>query len=189
MKMATWNSRGLRGSTLEELINLTNQFYREKKLALVQKIPTPIKPIKIDQESRHITLAYFDQKSTVDYIGVVQGFPICFDAKECGSDRFSLKNIHSHQMEFMKEFEEQGGISFFLIYFTNSQLFYYLRYEEALEYFERAKNGHGNYFKQEEINQEYVISCKNQIHIHYLECINKDLLSRKKRSTFHVDKN
>ena len=28
--MATWNSRGLRGSTLEELINRSNEQYREK---------------------------------------------------------------------------------------------------------------------------------------------------------------
>ena len=28
--MGTWNSRGLRGSTLEELINRTNEQYREK---------------------------------------------------------------------------------------------------------------------------------------------------------------
>ena len=55
--MATWNSRGLRGSELEELINLTNEKYREKKLALIQKIPTPIKPIQIDKTTRHITLA------------------------------------------------------------------------------------------------------------------------------------
>ena len=38
--MATWNSRGLRGSTLEDLINRTNEQYAEKKLALIQKIPT-----------------------------------------------------------------------------------------------------------------------------------------------------
>ena len=31
--MAVWNSRGLRGSILEEMINLTNEKYREKKLA------------------------------------------------------------------------------------------------------------------------------------------------------------
>lgn len=31
--MATWNSRGLRGSVLEEMINYTNQKYRDKKLA------------------------------------------------------------------------------------------------------------------------------------------------------------
>ena len=39
--MATWNSRGLRGSTLEDLINRTNEQYAGKKLALIQKIPTP----------------------------------------------------------------------------------------------------------------------------------------------------
>ena len=67
--MGTWNTRGLRGSTLEDFINHTNDSYREKHLALIQKIPTPITPIEIDKASRHITLAYFDQKSTVDYIG------------------------------------------------------------------------------------------------------------------------
>ena len=51
--MATWNSRGLRGSTLEELINRTNEQYREKGLALIQKIPTPITPVKMDKTSRH----------------------------------------------------------------------------------------------------------------------------------------
>ena len=60
--MATWNSRGLRGSTLEDLINRTNEKYLESNLALIQKIPTPITPIKIDKEHRHITLAYFDQE-------------------------------------------------------------------------------------------------------------------------------
>ena len=43
--MATWNSRGLRGSTLEEFINRTNEIYQENGLALIQKIPTPITPI------------------------------------------------------------------------------------------------------------------------------------------------
>ena len=83
--MATWNSRGLRGSTLEELINRTNEQYAEKKLALIQKIPTPITPVRMDKNSRHITLAYFEQKSTVDYIGAVQGhlfFPYIFQQSE-----------------------------------------------------------------------------------------------------------
>ena len=57
--MGTWNSRGLRGSTLEDMVNRTNERLREKNLALIQKIPTPITPVKIDKEHRHITLAYF----------------------------------------------------------------------------------------------------------------------------------
>lgn len=96
--MPTWNSRGLRGSTLEDLLNRTNEKYLEHDLALIQKIPTPITPINIDKASRHITLAYFEQKSTVDYIGAVQGIPICFDAKECNTDTFPLANIHEHQV-------------------------------------------------------------------------------------------
>ena len=114
--MGTWNSRGLRGSTLEELINRTNDSYREKKLALIQKVPTPITPITIDKESRHITLAYFEQKSTVDYIGAVQGIPVCFDAKECAASTFPLQNLHPHQIAFMKEFEEQGGVYYPFLY-------------------------------------------------------------------------
>ena len=110
--MATWSSRGLRGSAFEEMINRTNEKYRENKLALIQKVPTPITPVQMDQETRHITLAYFEQKSTVDYIGVVQGVPVCFDAKECAADTFALQNLHAHQVAFMEDFERQGGIAF-----------------------------------------------------------------------------
>ena len=80
---------------------MTIDQYRSQGLALIQKVPTPITPIEIDKETRHITLAYFDKKSTVDYIGVVQGIPVCFDAKECSEDTFPLQNIHPHQVEFM----------------------------------------------------------------------------------------
>ena len=105
--MPSWNSRGLRGSMLEEALNMTNEQYRKEHLALVQKIPTPITPINIDKEHRHITLAYFEQKSTVDYIGAVQGIPVCFDAKECCVKTFPLANIHPHQVSFMDEFEKE----------------------------------------------------------------------------------
>ena len=74
--MATWNSRGLRGSTLEEMVNRTNEYYGDKGLALIQKIPTPITPVKMDKEHHQITLAYFEKRSTVDYIGAVQGIPV-----------------------------------------------------------------------------------------------------------------
>ena len=62
--MGTWKSRGLRGSTLEDMINRSNEIYREKNLALIQKIPTPITPITIDKESRHIT---FEQQGGIAF--------------------------------------------------------------------------------------------------------------------------
>lgn len=176
--MATWNSRGLRGSTLEDLINRTNEKYRENHLALIQKVPTPITPIKIDKDHRHITLAYFDQKSTVDYIGAVQGIPVCFDAKECAAETFALANIHEHQVNFMEEFERQGGIAFFLIYYTAKNEFYYLRFQKLKEFWDRAQNGGRKSFRYEEIESEYKMEHKGGVLVPYLDTLKHDLDSR-----------
>ena len=176
--MATWSSRGLRGSAFEEMINRTNEKYRDGGLALVQKIPTPITPIDIDKESRHITLAYFDQKSTVDYIGAVQGIPICFDAKECATDTFSLNNIHEHQVEFMRKFEKQGGIAFFLIYFTGRGELYYLPLQMLEFFWDRAKNGGRKSFRHDELNPDYIIPESPGIPVPYLDKVNQDLADR-----------
>ena len=173
--MATWNSRGLRGSTLEDMINRTNEQYMEQGLALIQKIPTPITPINIDKESRHITLAYFDQKSTVDYIGAVQGIPVCFDAKECAVDTFNLQNIHEHQMLFMEKFEKQGGISFLIIMYTHRNEIYYVPFDHVLAFWNRAREGGRKSFRFEEIDQSFMIRQNHGVLVPYLEALQKDL--------------
>ena len=139
--MGTWHTRGLRGSTLEDMVNRTNERYLEQELALIQKIPTPITPVRMDKEHRQITLAYFEQRSTVDYIGAVQGIPVCFDAKECNADTFPLQNIHEHQIIFMENLEKQQGISFLLIYYTARNEMYYMRFEEVAKFWNRAMTG------------------------------------------------
>lgn len=176
--MPSWNSRGLRGSVLEEALNLTNEKYRQEKLALVQKIPTPITPMEIDKEKHHITLAYFEQKSTVDYIGNVQGIPVCFDAKECASDTFPIQNIHEHQIHYMKEFEEQNGIAFFIIFFSKAEEYYYVPFRDMSVFWNRAKNGGRKSFRREELDAGYRIPFSNQIYIHYLEALSRDLEMR-----------
>ena len=176
--MATWNSRGLRGSTLEELINRSNEKYREQGLALIQKVPTPITPIQIDRESRHITLAYFERKSTVDYIGAIQGIPVCFDAKECAADTFALQNIHDHQVLFMEDFEKQGGVAFFLIYYTGRDVFYYLPLAHLMVFWERAKAGGRKSIRYEELNPAYVIAGKHGVPVPYLDLLQRDLDDR-----------
>ncbi len=163
--MGTWKTRGLRGSTLEDLINRTKDSYREKKLALIQKIPTPITPIEIDKKSRHITLAYFDMKSTVDYIGAVQGIPVCFDAKECAVRTFPLQNIHPHQIAFMKEFEAQGGVAFIILSFT----------AENEIWVRMEKGGRKSFTYDEVVPEAYRIRSHRDMYVHYLEGIQQDL--------------
>lgn len=176
--MATWNSRGLRGSSLEELINFTIDKYDESGIALIQKIPTPIKPITMNHDTRQITLAYFDKKSTVDYIGVVQGIPVCFDAKECTSDSFSMQNIHKHQMDFMEKFEKQQGISFILLYYSHLDEAYYLPYRDIKSFYDRSEQGGRRSFRIEEIDRSYRIRSYQGVPLHFLEMLEKDLEAR-----------
>ncbi|HIR26750.1 MAG TPA: Holliday junction resolvase RecU [Candidatus Choladousia intestinigallinarum] len=176
--MATWNSRGLRGSTLEELINRTNEVYQEKGLALIQKVPTPITPIKIDKEHRQITLAYFDQKSTVDYIGAVQGIPVCFDAKECSVDTFALQNIHPHQVRFMEQFEKQGGVAFLILFFSARNEIFYLPYRHMRRFWDRAQEGGRKSFKYMELDQDYYLQPRGGLLVPYLDALQLDLNQR-----------
>jgi len=64
--------------------------------------------------------------STIDFYGVFsyskgtkkRGTAIAFDAKECESTTsFPLKNIHQHQIEYLKLWTHCGGLGFFMIHF------------------------------------------------------------------------
>lgn len=173
--MPAWNSRGLRGSAFEERINLTNEKLRDQNLALIQKIPTPITPIETDKKKGQITLAYFDKKSTVDYVGVVQGIAVCFDAKESATSTFSLQNVHEHQVRFMEDFEKQDGIAFLLISFTNEDVLYYMRTEELTRFWNRAQEGGRKSVRMDEMDERFFFKIGNGLTIPYLEMIKKDL--------------
>ena len=171
-------SGGLRGSLFEEFINETNEYYRDNGIALVHKIPTPITPIDIDKETKHITLAYFDQVSTVDYVGVAQGVPLCFDCKECAEDTFPLHNVHEHQVRYMADFEKQGGIAFLLIYYTKREMIYYMNYPELAFFYERQQNGGRKSIAFSELDPRNFHKHGDELYINYLEFINDDLERR-----------
>lgn len=57
---------------LEEMINRSNEYYKENDIAFITKRPTPIKVLKTDGNYK-ITDAVFLSASTLDYVGVFQG--------------------------------------------------------------------------------------------------------------------
>lgn len=175
--MATWGGHGLRGSTLEDMINRTNEAYRQNGLGLIQKVPTPITPVEMNQ-SRQIKLAYFEKKSTVDYIGAVQGIPVCFDAKECAQDTFPLQNVHAHQLSFMQDFERQRGVSFLILYYTHRDLFFYLPLRFLETFWQRMETGGRKSFKLEEMPEQFRVRRSGEYLCHYLEALDLDLRLR-----------
>ena len=165
------SKRGLRGGTLEEIINLTNAKYIERKIAIVQKIPTPITPVQIDAQNKTITLAYFEKRSTIDYIGLAQGVSFCFDAKETKLKNLPINNMHQHQIDFMQQFEEQGGISFILAYFSAYNQYFIMPFKDLKPYWDRAIKGGKKSISYEDFNKKYEIKLKGG-HLNYLEGLN-----------------
>jgi len=173
--MGYWNSRGLRGSSFEELINFTNDRYRRIGIAVIQKIPTPITPVKMDSDKKIITLAYFDKQSTVDYIGAVQGLAICFDAKESKEKSLPIANIHEHQIGFMRDFEKQGGVAFLLVHMAMYSKYYFLPLEVLEKYWNSAMTGGRKSIPAEAFEEKYEIKAASGI-LDYLDCVNTYLL-------------
>jgi recombination protein U len=173
-KIKTDINYGNRGMNFEADINITNDYYLNKNIAVIYKKPTPIIINKVDYHSRTdavIKEAHFRVPSTTDYNGIYKGKYIDFDAKETKLNYFPLSNIHMHQIVHLKRIIEHGGIGFILVNFTKLNLIYLL-FGEDLFYFidnETRKSIPLEYFKE----HGHLIKPKYNPRIDYLEVINK----------------
>ncbi|MFV0441027.1 MAG: Holliday junction resolvase RecU [Lachnospirales bacterium] len=173
--MGYWNTRGLRGSAFEEMINTTNEMYLKHNLGIIQKISTPITVTKIDNTKRLITEAYFSGESTVDYIGMVQGVGVCFDAKETANKSLPLQNVHSHQIDFMSNFMKQKGVAFLLVHFSVYKEIYFLPFEVLLKHHEEMKNGGRKSIPYNAFEKQYLVKNTKGFMVHYLEGLSQYL--------------
>lgn len=162
-----------RGMSLEEDINLSNDFYRETGRALISKRPTPINIVKVDySHGARITDAYFEKQSTTDYNGVYKGRYIDFEAKNTKSTTsFPLSNISEHQIVHLKNVIKHGGIAFFVISFQIQNEIYLLDAKFVIEFYEHGKRKSIPYevFKESGllIKQDY------SPRLHYLDAVDQ----------------
>ena len=129
-----------RGMSLEEDINLSNEYYRDMGIALITKRPTPINIVKVDySKGARITDAYFEKQSTTDYNGVYKGKYIDFEAKNTKSETsFPLSNISEHQIVHLRNVIKHGGVAFFIICFQIKNEVYLLDASFVIEFYEKG---------------------------------------------------
>ena len=160
-----------RGMSLEEDINLSNEYYRDNQIALIHKRPTPINIVKVDySKGARITDAYFEKQSTTDYNGVYKGKYIDFEAKNTKSNSaFPLSNISEHQIVHLKNVLYHGGIAFFIISFQMKDEIYLLDASFVIDFYEHGSRKSIPYevFKKEGIliRQDY------SPRLHYIEAV------------------
>ena len=84
----------------------------------------------------------------------------------------------SYETEFMKEFEEQDGIAFLLIYFKAKDTFMYLPYAKLDRFWRRMEEGGRKSFRREELDEKYYLPKKSGFLVPYLEGLKLDLETR-----------
>ena len=131
---------GNRGMNLEQDINLTNEYYRDKKIALIYKKPIPIKVLKMNETKTRIKDAFYEQKSTLDYIGIYRGKYIEFDAKETNKKTsFPISNIHIHQIMHVRNVLYYDGIVFLIVRFNYYNKTFLLPGKMLIDYLDTSK--------------------------------------------------
>lgn len=166
---------GNRGKSFEKMIQTSNQQYKFQNKAVVQKIPTPVKVLDIEPQTGNIRSGFYEQKSTVDYMGSYQGTALAFEAKETNVEtRFDLSNIQEHQYRFLQSWVASGGLGFILLQFSTLDEIYYLPFSLLEEYWEQMKQGGRKSIPYDKIaKEEYKITNDGMIVVDYISVIDK----------------
>lgn len=138
------NPRKSQGMLFEHTLNLANEYYLNKGIALIYKKPTPVQIVRVDYPSRNkarIVEAYYQTPSTTDYNGIYKGRYIDYEAKETNNLTFSFKHIFEHQINHLRKVKEHGGIAFIIILFKKVQEAYILDILDFYKLLVLAKEG------------------------------------------------
>lgn len=129
------------GMQFENDVSKSCDFYREKELADIYKRPTPIKVVKMSKTKKGmIEEAYFQEKSTTDYVGIYKGKYIDFECKETIHDTVPYHMIREQQFRHLELITKLGGIGFFLVSFKKAQEVYLMPATIILEEIRNKKH-------------------------------------------------
>ena len=153
-KKTTTITYGNRGMSLEDDLNVTNEYYNANGIAVIHKKPTPITICQVEYLNRQeavIREAKFKIPSTTDYNGIYKGKYIDFEAKETSNKTsFPLQNIHVHQLDHLRNVVAHGGIGFLIVRFTATGETFYLDSGTLFSFLDRKerKSIPYSYFKE-----------------------------------------
>lgn len=129
------------GMSFEKDVTKCCDYYRENMIADIYKRPTPIKVVKMSKtHPGMIEEAYFQEKSTTDFVGIYKGKYIDFECKETIHDSIPYSMIREQQFRHLKTIIEMGGVGFFLVSFKTAQEVYLIDASLILSEVENKKH-------------------------------------------------
>ncbi|MFA9459099.1 Holliday junction resolvase RecU [Halalkalibacter sp. AB-rgal2] len=168
---------GNRGMAFEHLINITNQQYISKGMAIINKRPTPVKVLK--SQGKRVISGFFEEKSTVDYDGIYEGKSIVFEAKSTGEKRFPLSMLSKHQYDYLELAHKNGAIAFLLVEIRPLHRVFLLPVETIRHYMEKAKKGGRKSIPLDDLDvYTYEVNRGRGVALDYLAVVDKLKLER-----------
>ncbi|MCK0472074.1 Holliday junction resolvase RecU [Halalkalibacter sp. APA_J-10(15)] len=164
-----------RGMTLEDDLNMANQYYLADGRAIIHKKPTPVQIVHVDYPKRSAAVikeAYFKQASTTDYNGVYRGRYIDFEAKETkNKSSFPLSNFHEHQVDHMEQVIQHDGIAFVILRFSFAEEIYLLEAKHLITFYRKKETDRKSIRKKDIEIYGHLIKIGYHPRIDYLEVI------------------
>jgi len=166
-----------RGMGFEREVIIANEIYKNREIALIQKISTPCKVVR---SGKKIVSAYPEEKSTLDFRGTVKGgIPNSFDCKESQDIRgLPLKYIEPNQIDYIRAAIKMGEISFILCYVKPLNKRYLIKGKVVLDYWDNwqanKRKRNINYIPIEDMVE---VTSKDGIVLDYLQGLKPRSLS------------
>lgn len=102
------------GELFEKIINGACRYYRERGIAIIEKTPEPMRPLK--PYGRGQFIACFEKQAQPDYKGVLyDGTAIIFEAKHTEAGRIQESVITQTQRQNLDDFQKMGAQCFVMV--------------------------------------------------------------------------
>lgn len=105
------------GDTFEKWISDACQYYDNLDIAIIEKTPEPMKPIRpYGERYRQQYIAYFVKSAQPDYKGMLcDGTSIMFEAKHTDNERIKQNRVTDTQWENLDKYEKYGAHCYILV--------------------------------------------------------------------------
>lgn len=110
------------GAMFEKMIEHTLDYYRERKLAFVEKTPEPMKPIRRLERGQFVSV--FTKCAQPDFKGTLKnGGSVCFEAKFTEDMKIQQNVVSPEQSESLRLHQELGAGCYVVVCFNFEKYF------------------------------------------------------------------
>lgn len=134
------------------MIDASCEAYRRAGMAIIEKTPEPMAPIKPLPGGRFI--AIFRERAQCDYKGVIRGgWSIAFEAKRTDKDRIYQKAVTERQAQCLGDMYRLGANCFVLVWENMADLYgrKYMTEADLAEFEVTASPDRINFLSEEEL--------------------------------------